>query len=182
MWMLEEAGVAYERVLVDISDPSRKRDSEFALASPMGKVPALADGDVRLADSAAICLYVADRYPDCGLAPPVDDSQRGAYLFWMLYTPGVIEPVMSEKLHGTEPNRVSNGWGDFDTMVETLENALHDSPWLLGESFSAADVMVGSSVIFMSAFNMLPESPVLRAYLERCTARPAYQVAMSADG
>ena len=180
--MLEESGVAYERVLVDIRDDSAERDPDFAAASPMGKVPALADGDVKMAESAAICLYIADRYPQCGLAPPVDDPRRGQYLFWMLCTPAVIEPAMSEKLRGTEPNRFSNGWGDFDAMIETLERGLQTGPWLLGETFSAADVMVGSSVIFMHGFNMLPESVVLKAYMERCAARPGYRTAMAADG
>ena len=182
MWMLEEAGVDYERVLIDIRDPDAPRDPDFGAASPMGKVPALADGDVKMAESAAICLYVADRYPECGLAPPLDDARRGEYLFWLLYTPAVIEPAMSEKFRGTQTNRFSSGWGDFDAMVETLEHGLQRGPWLLGETFSAADVMVGSSVIFMDGFNLLPDSAVLRAYLERSAARPGYRTAMAADG
>ena len=182
MWMLEEAGVHYERVLIDIRDPAAPRDPDFAVASPMGKVPALVDGDVKMAESAAICLYVADRYPECGLAPPLDDLRRGEYLFWLLYTPAVIEPAMSEKFRGTQTNRFSSGWGDFDAMIETLERGLQNGPWLLGETFSAADVMVGSSVIFMDGFNLLPDSAVLRAYLERSAARPGYRTAMAADG
>ena len=182
MWMLEEASVDYERVLIDIRDPDAPRDPDFGAASPMGKVPALADGDVKMAESAAICLYVADRYPECGLAPPLDDARRGEYLFWLLYTPAVIEPAMSEKFRGTQTNRFSSGWGDFDAMIETLEHGLQTGPWLLGETFSAADVMVGSSVIFMDGFNLLPDSAVLRAYLERSAARPGYRTAMAADG
>lgn len=181
LWMLEEAGVPYDRVLIDIRDPDAARDPDFALASPMGKVPALADGDVKMADSAAICIYVADRYPECGLAPAVTDPARGAYLYWMLYTPGVLEPAMSERFNGTEPNRLSNGWGDFDTMVETLENGLANGPWILGERFSAADVMLGSSVAFMQAFNILPDSAPLREYIERCAVRPGYRTAMAAE-
>ena len=181
LWMLEEAGVPYDRVPIDIRDPSVPRDPDFALASPMGKVPALADGDVKMADSAAICIYVADRYPECGLAPTATDPARGAYLYWMLYTPAVIEPAMSERFNGTEPNRLSNGWGDFDTMVETLENGLAKGPWILGERFSAADVMLGSSVLFMQAFNILPDSAPLREYIERCAVRPGYRTAMAAE-
>lgn len=181
VWMLEEAGVAYDRVLVDIREPDAARDPEFAAASPMGKVPALADGDVRMADSAAICIYVADRYPACRLAPPVDDPRRGAYLYWMLFTPGVMEPVLSERFRGTEPNRFSNGWGDFDAMVETLHEGLGAGPWLLGDEFSAADVMVGSSVLFMQEFDVMPDSERVQAYAERCAARPAYAAAMALD-
>ena len=180
-WMLAEANLQYERVTVDIRDPNAKRDPAFALASPMGKVPALEDGDVRMADSAAICIYLADRYPAPGLAPALDDPQRGAYLYWMVFSPGVMEPALGEKFMGTKPNRFSAGWGDFDAMIEVLEACVHTGPWLLGEKFSAADVMVGSGVQFMHTFGMLPDSAPLRAYMERCVARPAFQAAMALD-
>ena len=181
VWLLEEAGVDYERVLIDIRDPDAPRDPQFAAASPMGKVPALVDGEVRMADSAAIGIYVADRYPDSGLAPGVEDSQRGAYLYWMLYTPGVVEPAMMEKFAGLTPNRFSAGWGDFDAMVETLAKGLEAGPWILGERFSAADVMLGSSVHFMHTFNLLPDVAILEEYRQRCTARPAFQRSMELD-
>lgn len=181
LWMLGELDAEYERVLIDIRDPEAKRDPGFAKASPMGKVPALEDGDVSMADSAAICLYLADRYPQRGLAPAIDDANRGAYLYWMLYTPGVMEPAMMERFANVTPNRVSAGWGDFDTMVETLTAGLQPGPWILGDGFSAADVMLGSSVHFMQVFNMLPDSPTLRDYLERCVARPAFQQSMAID-
>ena len=178
VWLLEEAGLEYERVLVDIRDPTAPRPPAFAKASPMGKVPALADGAVHLADSAAIGLYIADRYPECGLAPGIDDPQRGAYLYWMLYSPGVVEPAMMEKFAGLKPNRFSAGWGDFDAMIETLAKGLGDGPWILGERFSAADVMLGTSVHFMREFNLLPGVPALVRYVERCAARPAFAKAM----
>lgn len=180
-WMLEEAGLEYERVFVDIADQDAKRPAAFLAASPMGKVPALEDGDARFADSAAICLYLADRYPAAGLAPPPTDPQRGIYLYWMIYSPGVIEPAMSERFAGVEPHRTSAGWGDFDTMITTLEAGLAAQPWLLGERFSAADVMVGSSAHFMRMFKVLPDSPVLNAYVDRCLARPAWQAAMAGE-
>lgn len=181
LWMLEEAGVPYERVLIDIRDPDKARDPEFALASPMGKVPALADGKARLADSAAICLYVADKYPQAKLAPTIDDPRRGRYLWWMTFTPGVIEPSMSEKFTGAKTNRLSSGWGDFDLMIDTLEKGIGDGPWLLGDEFSAADVMVGSSANFMKQFGILPASAQLEAYVARCLERPAYQRALEID-
>ena len=181
LWLLEETGLDYERVLVDIRDANAPRPAEFALASPMGKVPALADGEVRLADSAAIGLYLADRYPQCGLAPGLDDPRRGDYLYWMLYTPGVIEPAMMEKFAGLAPNRVSAGWGDFETMIDTLAKGLAAGPWILGEQFTAADVMLGSSVHFMQAFDVLPVVPALHEYLQRCMARPAFRRAMPSE-
>ena len=181
VWMLEESGVPYERVLVDIHDPDREDDPEFLIASPMGKVPALADGDVRMSDSAAICLYVADKYPEANLAPSIDGANRGRFLYWMIFTPGVIEPSMSEKFRGLETNRFQSGWGDFDLMIETLENGLKGGPWLLGERFTAADVMVGSSAVFMRQFEMLPDSKVIGDYADRCVGRPAYQRALAAE-
>ena len=178
IWMLEEAGVYYERELVDIRNPQRKDPAEFLDASPMGKVPALADGDVHMAESAAICLYVADRYSPGTLAPAIDDPARGKFLYWLMYTPAVIEPAMSEKFNGVEPNRQRSGWGDFELMIETLERGIKDRDWILGDTFTAADVMLGSSAVFMRMFDMLPDSAALSGYADRCLARPAYQRAL----
>ena len=181
LWMLEEVGVAYERIHIALREPERPRDPEFALASPMGKVPALADGEARFADSAAICLYLADRYAAGRLAPKTDDPKRGRFLYWMFYSPGVIEPAMMEKFTNQKVDRRSSGWGDFPTMVATLENGLAAGPWIMGETFSAADVMLGSSVHFMKMFKILPESATLDAYIARCLARPAFQRALATD-
>lgn len=180
VWMLEELGVEYERCLVDIRDPARPAPPGFAAASPMGKVPALEDGAVRMADSAAMCLYLADRYASGVLAPTLDDPRRGRYLYWMLFTPGVIEPAMSERFRGDEGNRFSNGWGDFDSMTATLERGLEPGPWILGEGFSAADVMCGSSAVFMRTFG-LPVSQRVSDYADRCLERAAYQRARALD-
>ncbi len=176
IWMLEEAGVDYELERVDLAAP---RSEELLAASPMGKVPALVDGDVKMSESAAICIYVADRYASGRLAPAIEDPLRGRFLYWTMYTPAVVEPSMGEKFANVEPNRYRSGWGDFDSMIETWEQALGDQPWILGDDFSAADVMLGSSAVFMRVFNMLPDSAVLSAYADRCLERPGYQKALS---
>ena len=181
VWMLEEAGVDYEIEVVDIRAENRDDDRAFRLASPMGKVPALEDGDVRLAESAAICIYVADRYAPGRLAPAIDVAARGPYLFWTMYTPAVVEPALAEKFSGTETNPRSHAWGDFDLMLDALEKGIGDKPWVLGEEFTAADVMLGSSVIFMQLFGVLPAVPRLAAYADRCMARPAYRKAAALD-
>ena len=181
VWMLEEAGVGYEIETVDIRAEQRDNDSAFRLASPMGKVPALEDGDVRLAESAAICIYVADRYAPGRLAPALDAPARGPYLFWTMYTPAVVEPALAEKFSGAKTNPRSHAWGDFETMLDTLGTGLGDRAWILGEEFTAADVMLGSSVIFMQLFGVLPASPRLAAYADRCMARPAYRKAAALD-
>ncbi len=182
VWMLEEAGVDYDIETVDIRAEERADDAAFLAASPMGKVPALVDGDVALAESAAICIYVADRYCSGTLAPAIDDPERGRFLYWTLYTPAVIEPAMGEKFSGSASNRLSHGWGDYDTMLQTLEDGLGQSTWILGENFTAADVMLGSSVVFMRLFGILPDSERLSAYADRCLARPGYRKAMSLEG
>ena len=179
IWLLEEAGVDYdmERIELGADDLS----GEFLAASPMGKVPAIVDGDVAMAESAALCIYVADRYGAGSLAPSLDDPARGKYLYWTLYTPAVIEPAMSEKFNKVEANRRRNGWGDFDTMIETWDAGLDGKEWIVCDRFTAADVMLGSSAIFLRMFGMLPETRNLDAYADRCLARPAYQRALAKD-
>ncbi|TNE67747.1 MAG: glutathione S-transferase family protein [Alphaproteobacteria bacterium] len=177
-WLLEELGVPYELVRIDVRSEDPK-PADFRKASPMGKVPAIQDGDTSLAESAAFSLYLADKYTDAGLAPLPDAPDRGDYLYWMIYTPGTIEPAMGEKFSGIAPNKLAHGWGDFPTMIQVLEGRLRDRTWLLGDSFCAADVLVGSSVNFMKMFGALPDSPILDAYLERCKARPAFARAMA---
>ena len=185
LWMLEEVGRPFEVRLIDIRDPEKKKDPDFVRASPMGKVPAIMDatmgGTVYLADSAPIALYLADRYPAAHLAPAINDPARAPFLYWLNYTPGVIEPAMMERFLGMEVSRATSGWGDFDSMIEVLEQGLEDGPWLLGDAFTAADVLVGSSVWFMQKFGILPDSPVLEAYIGRCLERPAYQKALARE-
>jgi glutathione S-transferase len=177
IWMLEEAGVEYDMELVDIRSPDPNDSDEFLAASPMGKVPAIVDGDVAMSESAAICIYVADRYCPGSLAPAIDEPSRGKYLYWTLYTPAVVEPAMSEKFNKVEANRVRSGWGDFDLMIKTFDEGLAGKEWILGEPFSAADVMLGSSAVFMRMFEMLPDTKHIGAYADRCMARPAFQKA-----
>jgi glutathione S-transferase len=179
--MLEELGVPYERVLVNLREPEGASVAGFAEASPMGKVPALEDGDLRVADSAAICLYLADRYAAGRLAPAPDADARGRFLYWMFFSPGTMEPAMAEKMGEWHSNTQAYGWGDFDRMLRTLEAGLDPGPWLLGDVFTAADVMVGSTAAFMRMFDILPASDPVNAYVDRCLARPAYQKALAID-
>lgn len=184
MWMLEELGIEYDLKIVDIRDQAAERDAGFLAASPMGKVPALTDGAAALSDSAAICMYLADKYRDKGLAPDLDDPARAKYLYWMIYVPGVIEPAMAEKFSGSPESKLSHGWGDFATMISVLEDALGDEekgPWIMGQEFCAADVMVGSTLNFLRMFNILPYSQILNDYIDRCLTRPAYERTLAKD-
>lgn len=181
LWMLEETGVAFERVLVDIRDPVAKADAAFRSVSPMGKVPALEDESTRLWDSGAICLYLADRYPAAGLAPAIGAADRGAYLQWVLYTNAVIEPAMAEKFSAATVSVGAHGWGSYEQMLEVLRTGLTRGPWILGERFSAADVLLATSCQFLMQFKLVVDDPVLSGYVERCAERPAYQRAAAAE-
>ncbi len=179
LWLLEELGEPFEMQMIDLRSESSRADPGFRAASPMGKVPAIRDGEAAMAESAAIAIYLADRYPAAGLAPAIDAPDRGKYLYWTSYTPAVIEPAMMERFNQWKVNPQSSGWGNFDLMIATLEKGLAEGPWILGDRFSAADTLLGSSVNFIKLFGIMPESPVLEAYLERCLARPAFQSAIN---
>lgn len=181
LWLLEELGCDFELVPVDIQDPAAKADEGFRKASPMGKVPAILDGETGVADSATIALYLVERFPDAGLAPSVGSADRADFLYWMLYTPGVIEPAMAEKAGGWEPRPFSHGWGDFAAMIELLEKRLKGRDWLMGDQFTAADVLVGSSLYFIRLFGMLPDGTSLEGYIDRCTDRPAFKRAQERE-
>jgi glutathione S-transferase len=178
-WFLEELGEPFEPVKIDIRDADAPRDPDFAKASPMGKVPAISIGDAHLSDSAAIALYLADRFPEAVLAPALHDPSRAQYLYWMVFTPGFIEPAMAERLMKFPTNKAQLAWGDYPSVVATVETGLSDKEWLLGDTFCAADVLVGSIVNFMKMFGAMDENPILEAYLERCLARPAFQRAIA---
>ncbi|MFH1342743.1 MAG: glutathione S-transferase family protein [Pseudomonadota bacterium] len=175
LWLMEETGKPYERVLTDITTGAQKTP-EYLAINPMGKVPALRDGDATLAEAAAICAYVAERYPEAKLAPPLGDPARAKYLYWLFFSPGCIEPAIVQLATRIEMNPVSAGWGGAQRVFDVLDNALGKGPWILGDTFSAADIVIGSGLNFaVRIFKMAPTRPSFDAYLDRCAARPAFQ-------
>src|SRR3954451_2795914 len=175
LWLMEETGQPYERVLTDITTGAQRKP-EYLAINPMGKVPALKDGEATLAEAAAICEYVAERYPDAGLAPKLGDPQRAKYLYWLFFGPGCIEPAMVQLATKIEINPVAAGWGDAQRVIDVLDAALAKGPWILGENFSAADIVIGSGLNFaVRLFKMIPSRPSFDAYIARCMARPAFQ-------
>ncbi len=175
LWLMEETGQPYERVLTDITTGAQKRP-EYLAINAMGKVPALRDGDVTLAEAAAICAYVAERYPDSRLAPPLGDPRRAKYLYWLFFGPSCIEPAIIQIFTKIEVPTSSAGWGSATQVFDVLDQALETGPWLLGDDFSAADVIVGSGLHFaIRVFKMVPPRPSFDRYLDRCAARPAFQ-------
>jgi glutathione S-transferase len=175
LWVLEEAGVSYERVRLDLSAGDQK-SAEFRAINPMAKVPALTDGPLAVAESGAICAYVAEAHPEAGLAPPVGDPARGRYLRWLFFSPGCVEQAFLAKFGNVQLRPESAGFGDFDRVFDVVEAAVATGPWLLGDKFSAADVMISSDVHFgIDIFKLVPSRPALRAYVDRCLAREAFQ-------
>ncbi|MGE0667650.1 MAG: glutathione S-transferase family protein [Sphingomonadales bacterium] len=179
LWMMEEAGLPYERVLVDIRSGDQST-ADYARVNPMMKVPALSDGDVSLAESAAICAYMAEKAPH--LAPAVGNPERGRYLHALFFAANCIEGALAEKMGTMQVPSMQAGWGSFDRVVGVMENWLEKGPWLLGEQFSAADVMFGSDLNFgVNVFGVIDRRPAFTAYLDRCKERPAFRRAHELD-
>jgi glutathione S-transferase len=174
VWMLEEVGVEYELRHVDIMTGAHKAPELVAL-NPMGKLPIMTDGDVVVTESAAIGLYLADRYAAGRLAPKLDDPARGTYLRWSLFAPSVIEPGMMAKAAGWQVKEGQAGWGSYDAMLVAMESAVADRKFILGDTFSMADVIFGGTVRYMLTFKLLEPRPLFTAYVERLEERPALQ-------
>lgn len=177
LWLMEETGQPYERVLTDISAGANKTPDYLAI-NPMGKVPALVDGDVAMAEAAAICAYVADRYPQSKLAPSVGDPRRAKYLQWLFFAPGCIEPAILQAYLKLEIPASNAAWGSTAQTFDVLDHALEKGPWLLGDDFTAADVAIGAGINYaIRMFKMVPTRPNFDRYLDACAARPAFQTA-----
>lgn len=174
VWMLEEVGVDYQLRFVDLMKGEQKEKDVVAL-NPMGKLPVLTDGDVVVTESAAIGLYLADRYAYGKLAPRVDDPNRGAYLRWSFFAPSVIEPGAMAKAAGWTFKESQAGWGGYETLLSTMESAVQKGPFILGETFSMADVIFGGTLRYMLMTKMVEARPTFLAYTERLAARPALQ-------
>jgi glutathione S-transferase len=175
LWLMEETGQPYERVLTDITTGAQKTP-EYLAINPMGKVPALKDGDATLAEAAAICAYVAERYPEAKLAPPLGDPRRAKYLQWLFFSPSCIEPALIQIFTKLEVPASTAAWGSATQVFDVLDAALARGPWMLGDTFSAADIVIGSGLNFaVRQFKMVPSRPAFDAYIARCVARPAFQ-------
>jgi glutathione S-transferase len=175
LWLMEEVGKPYERVLVDVVG-GKQREAEYLAINPMGKVPALQDGEAVMAEAAAICAYVAERNPEAKLAPPVGDTLRAKYYYWLFFGPSCIEPAMIQIGAKLEMNPVAAGWGDAQRVFNVLDAELQKGPWILGANFSAADIVIGSALRFsVRLFKMVPPRPSFDRYLDACEARPAFQ-------
>ncbi len=179
-WMLEEAGADYETKVIDYG-PAMKT-APYIDINPMGKVPAIRHGDKVVTECAAICAYLADAFPDAGLAPALDD--RAAYYRWLFFAAGPLESAVTNRSLGWEPpedKQMTAGYGNFDLTRDTLIKAVSNTPYITGDTFTAADVYVGAHINFCLQFGTLPTSPELEAYRDRVTARDAFKRATDLD-
>lgn len=182
LWMLEEVGAPYEVKLLSLSNGDQQKPNYLAI-NPMGKVPALKHGDTIITEVAAICTYLADEFPAKKLNVPVGTPRRGVYLKWLFFGPGCMEPAVIDRAapRKEEARRAMLGYGDFDTTMNMVAKAVEKGPWLLGEQFTAADVVVGSNIRWGMMFKMIPERKEFTAYAARIAARPAAQRAEAKD-
>jgi len=182
-WMLEETGQPYRTEVLGYGEGMKS--PAYLAINPMGKVPAIVHRGVAVTEAAAICSYLADAFPQAGLAPAQDDPLRGSYFRWLFFAAGPVEAAVSAKALGllAPPEKAGMvGYGSFDQVVDTLEKAVSGAaPWLLGERFSAADVYVGSQVMWGMMFKTLPERPAFAEYGARLRARAAWQRAAALD-
>jgi glutathione S-transferase len=181
-WMLEEIGEPYEVQLLSLSKGDN-RAPDYLAVNPMGKVPALRHGDAVITEAAAICAYLADEFPRARLNVPIGDPRRGPYLKWLFFGPSCIEPAMADRAfpRKEEARRAALGYGDFDTVINVMANAVARGPYILGEQFTAADVVIGSTLRFGMLFKLLPERPEFTTYTGRLAQRPALQRAETKD-
>lgn len=152
-----------------------QRQAAYLAINPLGKVPALTHGDALITELGAIFIYLADLFPQAGLAPAIGDPLRGPYLRWLVYYGSSFEPAVIDRAQKREPAPATmSPYGDFDSMLEVLVAQLRKGPYLLGEQFSAADVLWGTALSWTSRFGLVPQLPEIKAYIERITSRPAF--------
>jgi glutathione S-transferase len=171
--LLEELGVPYDLQVLNLN-VGEQHHAGYLAVNPMGKVPALRHGDAVITEQVAIFLYLADLFPGAGLAPLPDDALRGPYLRWMVFYAACFEPALVDRsLQRDGGRRRSSPYGDYDTMLGTLTGQLARGPWMLGERFSAADVLWGMGLTWTTRFGLIPERVEITTYLQRFNARPA---------
>ncbi|HVM96039.1 MAG TPA: glutathione S-transferase family protein [Candidatus Acidoferrales bacterium] len=183
-WLLEELGVPYELIRLDFSQ-NQQKSTDYLKVHPHGAVPALVDGELTLFESAAICMHLADKFPDRKLAPPIGTDARALYYQWMVYSIATLEPpflqVFLHTVRLPEEQRsagtVSEARERFASVASVLTQALKSKPFLMGEQFSAADIMIGSTLTWAQIMGLLAGQDALQSYVARLSERPAFQKA-----
>ncbi|WP_297905541.1 glutathione S-transferase family protein [Metallibacterium sp.] len=182
-WMLEETGAPYATEILEYG--TSMKAAPYLAINPMGKVPAIRHGDTVVTECAAICAYLADAFPQAGLAPPPHSAARGPYYRWLFFAAGPLEAAWTNQALGVvvPPERSAMvGYGSFEQVLDTLEAAIGERVYLAGDRFSAADVYVGSQLGFGMQFGMIDKRPAFTRYWAGLEARPAKRRAEEIDG
>lgn len=171
--LLEELGAPYELRVLNMK-AGENRQSPYLGINPLGKVPAIWHRGALVTEQVAIVIYLADLFPQAGLTPGIDDPRRGPYLRWLAYYGACFEPALIDQAMKREPAPPSmSTYSDFDTMLGNVIHQLSQGPYLLGEKMTAADVLWGLGLWWSTMFKLVPEHPVLTAYIDRMRTRPA---------
>lgn len=182
-WMLEEIGEPYDIKLLSLKDGDNQKPDFLAL-NPMGKVPVIQHDGVVVSEASAIALYLAETFPKARLHVPPGDPRRGDYLKWLFFGPSCVEPAILERSFPRKQDapRAAAGFGTADTVFEVLAKAAGAAkPYLLGEQFTAADIVIGSGLRWGTMFKLVPERPEFASYIARLSERPALQRATQLD-
>jgi len=171
--LLKELDAPFELKVVNIKTGEQRQPGYLAI-NPMGKVPAVKHADAVITEQAAIYIYLADLFPEAGLAPPLGDPLRGPYLRWLVFYAASFEPAIVDRALKRDPAPVTMcPYGDYDTVLKTLVAQLAKGPYMLGERFSAADVLWGTALTWTTTWKLVPEEPEITAYIRRWNARPS---------
>jgi glutathione S-transferase len=181
IFLLEELDAPYQIRRVTTRSHDGTGTVDAANPHPNGKVPAIDDDGAIVFESPAIALYLTDKFPKNRLGPVVGEPQRGAYLSWLSYYSGVFEPALMSKFQNVEVVRVTAGWVPLEEAVDSFSKALARGPYLLGEQFSAADVLYGTTFSMLANSPLVPKSTLIENYAKRVAARPAYARAQALD-
>lgn len=183
VWLLEEIGQPYKTKIVSIrrGDGTGEQDPAYRQIHPHGKVPAIDHDGVIVFESAAIALYLADAFPEARLGPRIGDPTRGPFLTWLAYYTGVMEPAFVGKALGFAITNSTTGWAPTEEILAHIIGQLRRTPYLLGDAFSTADILYGSTFALFKGSPLLTPDPAIDAYVERLSARPAYKRAAEKD-
>ena len=182
-WMLEETGAPYDTVVVGYGP--EMNTPEYRALNPMCKVPTIRHGDAVVTEAAAICAYLADAFPDAGLAPAPGTRERGPYYRWLFFGAGPVEAAVTNASMNvavdTPELQGRVGYGSLGRVLDTLQDLLADREWILGDRFSAADVYLGAQVSWGVQFGTMEDRPAFGPYIRRLQSRPAAQRAREMD-
>jgi len=179
--LLEELHAPYSLHVLDMK-AGKHREAAYLAVNPMGKVPAILHGDVLVTEQVAIGIYLADLFPEAGITPAIGDALRGPYLRWYVFYAACFEPALIDKAMKREPGPVAmSPYGDVDSTINTVVAQLTKGPWMLGERFTAVDVLWGTALTWMTGFGLVEPVPPVKAYVERWNARPSVKTVGDID-